>query len=104
MFDPVSDAFNHEHGLGRPDDPARARVEQPGHRAVIEAARLRAGLRLEASPRDLIRDYLLQRVEHDTVRNRADVVSALQEAGLRCRARARTTSPRWTPRPGTGGG
>ena len=82
MFDPVSDAFNHEHGWGRPDDPARARVEQPGHRAVIEAARLRAGLRLEASPRDLIRDYLLQRVEHDTVRNRADVVSALQEAGL----------------------
>ena len=30
-------------------------MEQPGHRAYIEAARLRAGLRLEASPRDLIR-------------------------------------------------
>ena len=81
-FGPLRDAFNHEHGWARPDDPARARVEQPGHRAYIEAARLRAGLRLEASPRDLIRDYLLQRVEHGMVRNRADVVSALREAGL----------------------
>ena len=88
----------------RPDDPGRARVEQPGHRAYIEATRLRAGLRLEASPRDLIRDYLLQRVEHGMVRNRADVVSALREAVSKCRARASTTSPRWTPRPGTVGG
>ena len=81
-FGPLRDAFNHEHGWARPDDPARARVEQPGHRAYVEAARLRAGLRLEASPRDLIRDYLLQRVEHGTVRNRHEVVSALREAGL----------------------
>ena len=81
-FDPLRDAFNHEHGWGRPDDPARARVQQPGHRAYVEAARLRAGLRLESSPRDLIRDYLLQRVEHGTVRDRADVVSALRDAGL----------------------
>ena len=81
-FDALRDAFNHEHGWSRPDDPARARVQQPGHRAYVETARLRAGLRLESSPRDLIRDYLLQRVEHGTVRNRADVVAALHEAGL----------------------
>ena len=81
-FGPLRDAFNHEHGWARPDDPARARVQQPGHRAYVEAAQLRAGLRLEASPRDLIRDYLLQRVEHGTVRDRAEVVSALREAGL----------------------
>ena len=81
-FGPLRDAFNAEHGWARPDDPARARVQQPGHRAYIEAARLRAGLRLESSPRDLIRDYLLQRVEHGTVRNRHDVVAALREAGL----------------------
>ena len=64
----------------RAGDPAR--VQQPGHCTYIEAARLRAGLALELAPRDLIRDYLLQRVEHGTVRNRADVVAALQEAGL----------------------
>ena len=81
-FDPLRDAFNAEHGWSRPDDPARARVQHPGHRAYVEAARLRTGLGLESEPRALIRDYLLQRVEHGTVRNRADVVAALQEAGL----------------------
>ena len=81
-FGPLRDAVNAEHGWSRPDDPARARAQQPGHRAYIEAARLRAGLGLEAKPRDLIRDYLLQRVENGTVRNRTDVVSALREAGL----------------------
>ena len=81
-FGPLRDAFNHEHGWARPDDPARARVQQPGHRAYVEAAQLRAGLRLESSPRDLIRDYLLQRVENGGVRNRHEVVAALREAGL----------------------
>ena len=85
-FGPLRDAFNAEHGWARPDDPARARVQQPGHRAYIEATRLRAGLRLEASPRDLIRDYLLQRVEHGTVRNRHEVVAALRGGGPRSAA------------------
>jgi len=49
---------------------------------IIEAAQLRAGLRLESSPRDLIRDYLIQRVEHGAVKDRFDVVAALREAGL----------------------
>ena len=81
-FDPLRDAFNHEHGWSRPDDPARARTQQPGHRAYIEAANLRAGLEVEADPRELIRDYLVQRVEHGVVRSRADVVSTLEGAGL----------------------
>ena len=80
-FGPLRDAFNAEQGWSRPDDPARARVQQPGHRAYVEPA-----------PRDLIRDYLLQRVEHGTVRNRADIVAALREAGLEVpRQGARTT-------------
>ena len=81
-FGPLRDAFNHEHGWSRPDDPARARTQQPGHRAYIDAANLRAGLAVEADPRELIRDYLVQRVEHGVVRDRADVVAALKEAGL----------------------
>ena len=36
-FDPLRDAFNAEEGWSRPDDPARARVQQPGHRAYVEA-------------------------------------------------------------------
>ena len=81
-FDPLRDAFNHEHGWSRPDDPARARTQQPGHHAYIKAARLRTGLEHEADPRELIRDYLVQRVEHGDVRNRADVVSTLEDAGF----------------------
>ena len=80
--DPLRDAFNHEHGWSRPDDPARARAQQPGHRAYIEATTLWAGLAHEANPRELIRDYLVQRVEHGAVQSRADVVSALEEVGL----------------------
>ena len=81
-FDPLRDAFNDEHGWSRPDDPERARVQQPGHRAHIEVSRLRAGLEHEADARELLRDYLEQRVEHGMVRKRADVVTTLEAAGL----------------------
>ena len=81
-FDPLRAAFKDDYGWSRADDPARARVQQPGHRAYIVAAKLRAGLEHEADPRELIRDYLVQRVDHGAVRSRADVVSALEEAGL----------------------
>ncbi len=49
---------------------------------MIDAANLRAGLAVEVDPRELIRDYLVQRVEHGLVRDRADVVAALKDAGL----------------------
>ena len=81
-FAPLRDAFNHQHGWSRPDDPARARAQRPGHVAYIEASKLRAGLEHEADPRTLIRDYLVQRVEHGAVKGRADVVSALEDVGL----------------------
>ena len=97
-FDPLRDAFNHEHGWSRPDDAARARAQQPGHRAYIEAAHLRAGLEHEADPRELIRNYLVQRVERGVVRSRADVVSALEGAGLEVPRQGRGLRDR--PRPG----
>ena len=34
-FDALRDWQNHKHGWSRPDDPARARDVQPGHRAYI---------------------------------------------------------------------
>ena len=43
-FDPLRDGFNHEHGWSRPDDPARARTQQPGHRAYVVSALEEAGL------------------------------------------------------------
>ena len=81
-YGPLVEACNIEHGWSRPDDPARAREQQPGHRAYITAAELRAGIAHEADPRDQIRDYLLRGVACGTVQDRAGVVTALQQAGL----------------------
>ena len=58
-------------------------MQRPGHRAYIDAAKLRAGLAVEADRRELIRDYLVQHVEHGVVHSRADVVAALKEAELK---------------------
>lgn len=64
----------------RNSDREHARVESDKSTERAGPGR-RAGLRLESSPSDLIRDYLLQRVEHGNVRNRHEVVDALHEAG-----------------------
>ena len=81
-FDALRDWQNHENGWSRPDDPERARDVQPGHRAYIEAAQLRAGLGVEKDPQRLITDYLSQGIETGAVSDRATMVSALQRAGL----------------------
>ncbi len=81
-YGPLVDACNLEHAWSRPDDPARARVQQPGHRAYLEAAELRAGIAREADPRDVIEAYLVQRVERGLAEDRAGVVAALKEAGF----------------------
>ena len=81
-FDALRDWQNHENGWSRPDDPERARDVQPGYRAYIEAAQLRAGLAAEQDPRRFITDYLKQHIESGVVADRAGVVSALREAGL----------------------
>ena len=81
-FDALRDWQNHENGWSRPDDPERARDVQPGHRAYIEAAQLRAGLEAEKDPRRLITDYLSQGIETGAVSDRDTMVSALQRAGL----------------------
>ena len=80
-FDALRDWQNHENGWSRPDDPERARDVQPGHRAYIEAAQLRAGLEAEKDPRRLITDYLSQGIETGAVSDRATMVSALQRRG-----------------------
>ena len=37
---------------------------------------------MEADPRELIRDYLLQQVEHSVVRTRTDVIATIEDAGF----------------------
>ena len=97
-FGPLRDAFN-----DGPDDPERVKVQQSGHRAYIEAAKLGVGLEHEDA-RELLRDHLEQRVEHGVVRSRADVVTTLEAAGLEITRQGKSYVTVRTRRPGTTGG
>ena len=81
-FDALRDWQNRENGWSRPDDPERARDVQPGHRAYIKAAQLRAGIEAEEDPRRLITDYLKQGIESGAVSDRATMVDALKRGGF----------------------
>ena len=81
-FDPLRDAWNWEKGWARPDDPLRARLLHSGHRALIEASALRAGLEIEEDPKSLVTRYLVQRIEAGAIHNRGEMVESLLEAGL----------------------
>ena len=100
-FDALRDGFNHQHGWSRPDDPERTKPQQPGHRAYVEAARLRAGLEAEPGPRELIRDYLLQRVGQRRGEEPAPTWSPRwRKPASRCPARARTIVTARDPKSG----
>lgn len=81
-FDPLRDYYNHSKGWARPDDLMRARLFQPGHRAYIDAKKLRAGLQVEPDPRQLVTDYLVARIKAGEIDNRQDILTALHEAGF----------------------
>ena len=63
-FAPLRDGFNHEHGWSRPDDPA-ARQDAAARTPRLHRSGNGCGpdLSTKPDPRELIRDYLVQRVE-----------------------------------------
>ena len=85
-FGPLRDYYNHEHGWARPDDPARSRQVQPGHRALVDAAAFRQGLQVEPDIKVLLTEYLTQRIEAGLVRNREDILTSLGKIGEITRA------------------
>ena len=104
-FDPLRDAFNHEYSWSRPDDPARARAQRPGHLAYIVASKLRAGLEHEADPRDT--DPRLPGAARRARRGaepRRHGGRPRRTWASTCRAKARTTSPPAIRTAGSGGG
>ena len=62
--------------------PTSSKPDAVPHVAYRDAATLRAGLQVEPDPRQVLGDYLTERVVDGTVHNRASVVTALEEAGL----------------------
>jgi len=85
-FGPFRDLENIRHGWTRPDDPERARLFAPSKADLIEARLIRWGKNPtrneKEKARDSINDYIKAKLDTCTVRDRADVVTALREAGL----------------------
>lgn len=85
-FDPLRDALNWHHGWARPDDPARARLLQPGHQALIDAAALRMRLQTPTDAKRQITDWLASRIKSGQVVDRSGVLHSLAEIGEITRA------------------
>lgn len=85
-FDLFRDLHNHREGWARPDDPARTRMFTPAHADLHRARLLRWGKTPKpddrAAAKEAIHEYMLAKVEQGQASNLAEVLTALQEAGL----------------------
>jgi hypothetical protein len=85
-FDVFRDLHNWREGWARPDDPARMRERTPEHADLHRARLLRWGKEpspdARAEAKDAIHAYLMAQIERGLVQNRADMLTALREAGL----------------------
>jgi hypothetical protein len=81
-YDPLRDALNLENGWARPDDPARARLVQPGHEALVDAAAIRQGLTTTPSQaKEQITAWLTDRIVDGSITDRAGIAASLAELG-----------------------
>ena len=84
-FDVFRDLFNWREGWARPDDPARVREDLPKKADLFKARMARWGKEIKESDRDRAKEtvhaYLKAKIAQGLVRNRADILSALKEAG-----------------------
>ena len=100
-FDSLRDAWNFEKGWARPDDPARARLVQPGRMAPVsrstascnqcevdraqeigmEASDIRDVLMVEPDQKMIIADWLMRRIRAGEIKDRQDILDALGELG-----------------------
>ena len=90
-YDLLRDAWNHEKGWARPDDPARSRLHSKGFEHAVEAgeARLEAhNLKEQLGPKPsregaktLLNRYAVNLIENGA-ETRTDLVRGFQEAGM----------------------
>jgi hypothetical protein len=73
-FDPLRDKWNLKHGWSRPDDPARARLQQLGALSKYSSTKREALETLHA--------YVLREVTEGRVSNRTELVASFRDAGL----------------------
>lgn len=76
------EAWNQEKGWARPEDPSRARLVQPGHKAYLSAEEMRSGITsAEEDPKQMITEYLTEQIAAGKVETREDVLEVLAELG-----------------------
>ena len=82
-FKPWQIEWNIKQGWARPDEPARKRDYEPGFQALINADRKAKGLEPIIDTRQLLTEYVLERVAAGLVTGRDDIISLLtEELGL----------------------
>ena len=85
-YDPLRDFHNEKHHWARPDDPARARIVQPGHQALIDADHRKDRLATEPDPKALLTGHLQDLIANGNITNRADIIQELETFGEITRA------------------
>lgn len=83
-FDPLRDFWNHSKGWARPDDPARARLVQPGPMALASkhsASDVRQALALEPDPKVVLTRWLHGEVLSGQINDRTQLIAALESVG-----------------------
>ena len=85
-FDPLRDYFNYKKGWSRPDDPKLKRDTQtPDHDHFQQVSALKAGLSVCKTAKDIrevIGVYIEQRIQFGEIKNRHDVINALNDAEI----------------------
>lgn len=85
-FDPLRDYFNYKKGWSRPDDPKLKRDTQtPDYDHFQQVSALKAGLSVCKTAKDIrevIGVYIEQRIQFGEIKNRHDVINALNDAEI----------------------
>ena len=78
-FKPWQSEWNISQGWARPDDPTRKRDYEPGFQALINAEREAKGDEPIADTRQLLTEYVLERVTAGLVTGRDDIINLFKE-------------------------
>lgn len=86
-FDVLRDYFNIKENWARPDDPTRARLYVPEQADLKNARLIRWGktpLKKEEreQAKEALHSYIIQQIEQGKIKNRTDIIQALQDIGL----------------------
>ncbi len=86
-FDILRDYFNIKENWARPDDPTRARLYVPEQADLNNARLIRWGktpLKKEEreQAKETLHSYIIQQIEQGKIKNRTDIIQALQDIGL----------------------